>query len=594
MTYHRPTIDRLLTTCGVCVLGAWTLFSCDDSGHDGHDHTPVSAASLIGESASPVAAEDWCFEHGVPEAVCTRCNPALIDEFKKSRDWCGGHGLPESQCVLCNPEVEAHWAAMRPAGADLPKPAIDAPIKVERISHPLRPVNSPVCDVESSQIRLIDAGIAAKAGIDAEPAQLRRMSTSVDAFGEVRYDQTRFARITPRVPGLILEVPVNVGNQVQPGDVIAVLESVELGQAKSAYVNARESWLLANSDLERHHHIHDAIETLLAACAEQTDSEELRNRFAGARIGEAKSRVLSAHAQLQLTRGQFEREKKLLEGGITSQDAFQTAHRNLVQAEADFAATKEAIDLQMEKEHLALARTVNVAQIEMDAARRQIEVLGIDAQQVAALDAGRVEALSRYELRSPIAGRVVSRSAVVGEAGSTDNALFSIADLTTVWLLVSLEEDDLAAANVGDRLLFTPDALPGQSFESALEWISAEVDDRTRTVEARAAIDNRGGFLRPNMFGRVRLVTNDAEELLTIPQSAVQTDGCCNIVFVKETDTLFRPRKIAMGSAASGYIQILDGVTEGQMVVTNGSFLLKTEILKSSIGAGCCEVDPGR
>ena len=77
-------------------------------------------------------------------------------------------------------------------------------------------------------------------------------------------------------------------------------------------------------------------------------------------------------------------------------------------------------------------------------------------------------------------------------------------------------------------------------------------------------------------------------------QRIVQSDNCCNLVFVKNSDTIFRPRKVTLGVESKGYVEVMDGVAEGEQVVTTGSFLMKTEILKGSIGAGCCEVDPGR
>ncbi len=562
-----------------------------------HDQASGHGVFTLEPRDGPVAPEEWCAEHGVPEDVCTRCNPSLIDGFKKSGDWCGGHGIPESQCIPCNPEVEAYWAALRPPTqvavrrAELSSPA---GLTVERTAHPLRPMNNPLCNVEANQIRLLDASVAEKAGIAVEAARLRPMSVTIEALGEVRYDETRLARITARLPGVITEVPKSVGEAVMSGDLVAVIESAEFGAAKSAYVNARETWRLARSDLDRHHHIHDAIETLIAACAEPIGTGELRKRFELVRIGEAKSRVLGSHAQLELARSQFAREKNLLAGGITSQESFQTAQSDLFHAEANFAATIEAVDLEMEKEHLALARTMTVAEIELNAARRQLQILGVDNAQIAALDLGRVDALSRYELRSPITGRVVLHSAVVGEAVSVGDALFSVADLSSLWLFISLSESDLVSVRLGAPMLFTADGLPGRGFEGSIDWISSEVDDRTRTVRARASLDNEDGLLRPNMFGRVRVIAYGGEELLTVPASAVQTDGCCSLVFIKESDTLYRPRKVSLGATSSGFVQVVRGVADGQTVVTAGSFLLKTEILKGSIGAGCCEVHPGR
>ena len=96
------------------------------------------------------------------------------------------------------------------------------------------------------------------------------------------------------------------------------------------------------------------------------------------------------------------------------------------------------------------------------------------------------------------------------------------------------------------------------------------------------------------MFGLARIIVHDNDEVLSVPEQAVQTDGCCQLVFVKRDEALFEPRKVSLGVSAHGHVEILAGLVTGESVVTVGSFLMKTEILKSNIGAGCCDVKPPR
>ena len=202
-------------------------------------------------------------------------------------------------------------------------------------------------------------------------------------------------------------------------------------------------------------------------------------------------------------------------------------------------------------------------------------------------------ALSRYELRSPAAGRIVKRRAVVGEVVEQRDALYTVTDLSTMWLMMDLRERDLVQVRVGLPVLFTVDGLPGHAFDGIVSWISNTVDDRTRTVKVRANVPNERGLLRANMFGLARIIVHDNDEVVSIPSEAVQTDGCCQLVFVKQDETLFEPRKVSLGASADGYVEILAGLALGESVVTVGSFLMKTEILKSNIGAGCCDVKLG-
>jgi cobalt-zinc-cadmium efflux system membrane fusion protein len=368
-----------------------------------------------------------------------------------------------------------------------------------------------------------------------------------------------------------------------------------MGEAKAAFIAAFQHHAIALADLERHNSIHEGLERMLQeCCASDTTTDTLRRKYAEVRLGEYKSRLLNAHSELELARERFERKRGLVEQGISSQDEFQLARRDHDQAQADFSAVHEAIDIEMEAEHVAHDRALRIAAVNLDAARRRLHVLGLDGEEIDALAAGSGGPLSRYALRSPMAGRVVMRQAVIGENVSSADALFAVADTTRMWLMLNLQERDLASVSPSDRVLFTIDGLPGRGFEGVIDWISSEVEEPTRTIRARVPLDNADGLLRAHMFGRARVIVHDEDEVLTVPESAIQSDGCCTIVFVRDSDTVYRPRKVVLGTQVRGLAEVRSGLAAGEHVVTTGSFLLKTEVLKSNIGAGCCEVDPGR
>jgi cobalt-zinc-cadmium efflux system membrane fusion protein len=95
------------------------------------------------------------------------------------------------------------------------------------------------------------------------------------------------------------------------------------------------------------------------------------------------------------------------------------------------------------------------------------------------------------------------------------------------------------------------------------------------------------------MFAEAEIAVRERTAALVVPHAAVQWEGCCNVVFVKRSPTVYEPRKVHLGVSNGAVYEVLSGLAEGEEVVTQGSFLLKTELLKGSIGAGCCEVDPG-
>ena len=563
---------------------------------------PANAKSGAGGAAAPdsgpgaMAPSDpsqWCFDHGVPDAVCTRCNAELIAKFKVENDWCAEHGLPESQCTLCHPEVRQKWASLRPE-SDPRAGAAVTDLKLERVPRLLTATSDPLCQVDSLRVRFLDPSVVQKSGIEVEAARPRRISAVIGVPAEVEFDATRVTRVTPRVAGIVQEVTAEIGDTVEAGDLLAVIDSLALGEAKSRYIERKQTHRLAEADLERVQTIYRGQQRMLKTVTADATSEEIRKSMADVTVGEAKARLLRAHAELQLARAEASREAKLLEKQISSERDYETAQSELAAAEAAFLAIREEIAFTSEREQIAAERAQQTAGAALDAAERQLHILGLSDEQVQAIGTGPDTQLSRYELRSPVAGRIVELSVAAGEAVEASDVLFVTADNSTMWLVADVYERDLLLLREGAPVLFTVDGLPGVSFEGRLNWISSQVDDRTRTVRVRANLPNEDGLLRAKMFGLARLVVRDEDNVLSVAADAVQTDGCCQLVFVQEDETVFAPRKVVLGASANGHVEVLKGLEEGELVATTGSFLMKTEILKGNIGAGCCEVDPGR
>lgn len=562
----------------------------EDDGH-GHAHSDEGDAS----GAPRAAPEAWCYEHGVRKAVCTRCDKSLIAEFKSRNDWCAEHGVPETQCTLCNPQVRAVWEGQRPE-APAPGAPDRAPIvTIERDGRRFASgENDPLCLIESSIIRFLDAGIVRQAGIETTPAQPRRLSAAIDVPAELEFDATRVTRVPSMVGGVAREVRASLGDVVQAGDLLAVLDSATLGEAKSAYIERLQNVRVAEAEHQRVKTASDGATRLLAEAAISATPAEIHQRLEGVIVGEAKATLLRSHAEFQLARAEAVRVERLFEQRVSSEKELQTARAELAAAEAEFLAIREEVAFASERDLLSAERGLRVARSELEAAQRRLHILGLSGEQIADVDSEPLEALSRYELRSPAAGRIVERSVTPGEAIDGAQTLFVLADTTTLWLVASVAERDLPALRVGQAALFTVDGLPGRAFQGNLNWISSEVDATSRLVPVRAELSNPDGLLRAHMFGRARIILHDSNEVLSVPIEAVQTDGCCQVAFVRESDDVFAPRKLRLGAQAGGYVEVLGGLASGEQVVTVGSFLLKTEILKGSIGAGCCEVDPGR
>jgi cobalt-zinc-cadmium efflux system membrane fusion protein len=136
---------------------------------------------------------------------------------------------------------------------------------------------------------------------------------------------------------------------------------------------------------------------------------------------------------------------------------------------------------------------------------------------------------------------------------------------------------------------FRPDGDPDQAVSGKVSWISTAVDEQTRTVKVRADVENTDGRLLANTFGKGYVTIRESATAVAVPSEAIQWEGCCHIAFVRLTDDIFQTRKVKLGSKVNGFTEVLIGLLPGEVVATEGSYVLKSEILKSALGAGCTD-----
>jgi multidrug efflux pump subunit AcrA (membrane-fusion protein) len=188
------------------------------------------------------------------------------------------------------------------------------------------------------------------------------------------------------------------------------------------------------------------------------------------------------------------------------------------------------------------------------------------------------------ELKAPIDGVVVERKNATGELVEKANAIYTISDPTDLWVLAEIKEVDIGAVKVGQEVSFTVLAYPGEAFHGKVARIANEVEAESRTVEARAEVRNDDGRLKPGMFADVEITTTILENVLVVPDSALQTDEEKQIVFIALKANRFEKRVVKLGLEQHGRVQVIEGIKPGEMVVTEGSFILKSEMLKGELG----------
>jgi Cu(I)/Ag(I) efflux system membrane fusion protein len=191
---------------------------------------------------------------------------------------------------------------------------------------------------------------------------------------------------------------------------------------------------------------------------------------------------------------------------------------------------------------------------------------------------------SPLAIRSPLSGTVIESSVITGSVVSKEDNLFEVSDLSSLWIMANVYERDITLVKKGQVVEITISAIPEKTFSGTVEAINDVLDETTRTFKVRIGVDNTGGLLKPKMFCQCQFKAQFSEKLLAVPLSAVQTMEGEKYVFLPKGEGSFEKRAIKTGRELGNYLEVLEGLEPGEEVVTEGSFTLKSELLKAEFG----------
>ena len=274
-------------------------------------------------------------------------------------------------------------------------------------------------------------------------------------------------------------------------------------------------------------------------------------------LGEKKAAFLQSRTNLEVARRNFQREDRLFREQISSEKEYLDAKGEFERSEAAYRAAREAL------------RLVGLSDSQIDQTTWD----------------GRGHSLSHFPLLAPFAGTVIERHITIGELITPENIPFTVADLSTVWVLLAIYEKDLARVGTGAEARVVVDAYPGEAFSGQLTYLSRVVDPATRSAEARVEIANRDGRLRPGMFATatVSIPASAGESVLVAPRDAIQQVRGKPVAFVEEKPGTYVMRELVLGRDSGPYVEIRSGLAAGEPVVTEGAFYLKSTVLKEEM-----------
>jgi Cu(I)/Ag(I) efflux system membrane fusion protein/cobalt-zinc-cadmium efflux system membrane fusion protein len=254
----------------------------------------------------------------------------------------------------------------------------------------------------------------------------------------------------------------------------------------------------------------------------------------------------------------------------------------------DLAATeREYLVAKQNQQRVAGSSVPGVAESAaslLDAAAERLKQWGVPPREIVRLEStGQVQ--QELQVDSPVSGYITERNALPNLTVQPETRLYSVADLSTVWIFAEVFQNDLGRIKVGDRATLTVDTYPGRNFEGRVNFIYPQVDMTTRTARVRLIFPNPGLKLTPGMFVNVVLHVRAGTQLV-IPTSGVLQSGARQIVFVNRGDGYLEPREVELGPRAGEGFIVLKGLKEGEEIVTSANFLIDSESqLQAALGS---------
>lgn len=267
--------------------------------------------------------------------------------------------------------------------------------------------------------------------------------------------------------------------------------------------------------------------------------------------------IQKAKTRHELAQKNMERERHLLAEGISPR-------KDYLQAQNDVALTQA--DLAGEQEHNIHIRAEGKA---------LLSAYGLTPN-----NAHSEKVRTDSPVKAPRSGVIIRKNITLGDMVTPDTVMYEVADLSQVWLDMTIHPKDLSSVQTGQTILFTTDSQMGKTFTGRIDYIQPIAQEASQTYVARAYLDNTSGLLKPGMFGQVQIIRKTKDSKPFVPEGSIQKYGKENFVFVVLNNNRFRKQAIQLGEKVTDGYLIDAGVKPGDQIVGKGSFTLKAEMLK--------------
>jgi cobalt-zinc-cadmium efflux system membrane fusion protein len=375
---------------------------------------------------------------------------------------------------------------------------------------------------------------------------------------------------------------VEIGDDVKAADVVAYIDSREVGEAKLKFAQNELELQFAKETHDWYETVQDNTKDLLAALEGGKKIDEIEEGFRNRPIGNHREKLVSAFARAKHATADYERIRDLGEEDVLSEREVVHARAEFESANASYQAFLEQVRFDSQRQLLTAHQSLKAAESALAVSRSQLFILGFSAEDIAKMDPiAEADRVAYYPVRAPFDGTVIARDTVLSKHVDAESEIVEIADLSTVWLRADIFEKDLGAVHglQGKSVEFLTTSYPDQPFSAKVFAAGNVIDDRTRAARLLAVAQNPQRLLKPGMFVEVDLNSGYDSDVILVPASAVQRHEGAAFVFVRRGQRQFERRGVKIGRSTSERIEILDGLDTNDPVVVDGGFALKSEML---------------
>lgn len=446
--------------------------------------------------------------------------------------------------------------------------------------------------------------------------------TSCDVLtapGQVAPNESQFAYITPRAAGVVRSVTAHIGQDVKSGDLLATVDSPEVGNARLELYTRQQVLDVAKVQADWQQMIYRNTLALIERLDKRETPEQIHRAFAQKAVGENRERLMTAYAQYRLAIATIERNRELFAQKLITPKQFEQINAGYEVAQATYQSLMDQMGYETLLANTRAQQAKKQAETAARAAQERLRILGFkptgtnpavreghvvvgkpdgtlpaspnvgsslsgSSETILPPDEGKgnlgIEPpISTYSIWAPFDGTILDRELIVpGVAVDTTHRIFTLANLATVWVEANIHESDfdLLARSRKGKIRFRSPAYREREFEGEVIYTGDLVDEKSRTVKLLARASNPDRLLKPGMFVEVEVFSLRGQSTALVPPAALLTQGSRTIVYVRTGPDQFTSREVDVESPRGDTAIVRGGLAPGEEVVVEGGFKLKS------------------